>query len=73
MALLVGVGSSALGLVIGAPSAATAGVVRGWSDEAVMRVMDALFAFPATLLAIALAGMLGPGLTNTIIAIGVSL
>ncbi len=58
VALLVGAGSSALGLVIGAPLGATAGFVRGWSDEAVMRVMDALFAFPATLLAIALAGPL---------------
>jgi peptide/nickel transport system permease protein len=72
VALAVGIGSSAIGLAGGAPLGALAGILRGWAGEIIMRVMDALFAFPAILLAIALAGMLGPGLANTMIAIGVA-
>lgn len=40
-------------------------------DNAVMRVMDIMFAFPSLLLALAIVAVLGPGLTNAIIAIGI--
>ena len=72
VALLVGGVSAGLGLAIGGPLGALAGFFRGWADEGIMRVMDGLFAFPATLLAIAIVGMLGPGLANAILAIGVA-
>jgi peptide/nickel transport system permease protein len=72
LALLVGVSAVGLGLALGAPLGAVAGFARGWVDEAIMRLMDGLFAFPATLLAIAIVGVLGPGLANTVIAIGVA-
>jgi len=45
-----------------------AGYYRGWIGSFVMRLMDVFFAFPAVLLAIAIAAILGPGLLNVIIA-----
>lgn len=72
LALLVGGTAVAVGLAVGAPLGALAGFAGGWADEAIMRLMDGLFAFPATLLAIAIVGALGPGLANTMLAIGVA-
>lgn len=50
-----------------------AGYFRGVLGEAVMRVLDVLFAFPLVLLAIAVAAVLGAGLGNVTIAIGIGL
>ena len=72
LALVVGAAAVAIGLAAGAPLGAVAGFAGGWADEAIMRLMDGLFAFPATLLAIAIVGALGPGLTNAVLAIGVA-
>lgn len=60
-----------IGLAIGLPTGLLAGYYGGWTDHIIMRVMDALQAFPAVLLAIVIAAILGPGLTNTMIAIGI--
>ncbi len=46
-----------------------AGYAGGWADEALMRVTDIFFAFPALILAMAIAGALGPSLQNALIAI----
>jgi dipeptide transport system permease protein len=54
-----------LGIVIGL----VAGYFRGWIDTAIMRVMDIILAFPSLLLALVLVAVLGPGLTNAMIAI----
>jgi peptide/nickel transport system permease protein len=48
-----------------------AGYLRGWVDEALMRVTDIFFAFPSLILAMAIAGALGPSLQNALIAVGV--
>lgn len=58
-----------LGVLIGLPSA----YIGGALDMIVMRIMDILFAFPIVLLAVAVAGILGPGIVNQIIAIAVVL
>lgn len=50
----------ALGVAIGTIS----GFVGGWLDDLLMRVVDVLLAFPSFLLALAVVGILGPGLTN---------
>ncbi|MGW0802545.1 ABC transporter permease [Nonomuraea sp. NPDC002799] len=50
-----------------------AGLGRRWLENAVMRSLDVLFAFPAVLLAIAVAASLGAGLTSSIIALSVIL
>lgn len=60
-------GAVAIGLMIGI----TAGFFGGWLDEIAMRIMDVLLAFPYLLLAIAIVAMIGPGLINVMIAIGV--
>jgi peptide/nickel transport system permease protein len=57
--------SFGLGTLIGTFS----GYFGGWTDNLVMRGADLLFAFPAILLALAIAAALGPGTRNTIIAI----
>jgi peptide/nickel transport system permease protein len=48
-----------------------AGYTGGWLDEGLMRLTDVFFAFPALILAMAIAGALGPSLTNAMIAIAV--
>lgn len=69
ISLFVGVsvviGSSLVGGLIGL----LAGYLGGWADEIMMRVTDVFFAFPALILAMAIAGALGPSLQNALIAI----
>ncbi len=48
-----------------------AGFFRGWVDALIMRVMDVILAFPSLLLALVLVAVLGPGLTNAMIAIAI--
>ena len=57
------------GVVIGV----LAGYYRGWLDTAIMRLMDIILAFPSLLLALVLVAILGPGLTNGMIAIALVL
>ena len=59
-------------LVIGIPLGAIAGTFGGWVDNVIMRITDVFLSFPPLLLAIARVTLLGPGLTNAIIAIVVS-
>ena len=73
MSLLAGVMPVAIALVVGGILGITAGFVGGWSNVIIMRVMDIFYALPLVLLAIAIAGTLGPGLNNAIIAISVVL
>lgn len=57
--------------VIGTLLGLFAGFYRGWVDNVLMRVMDVLLAFPSILLALAIVGALGPGLTNAVIAVAI--
>lgn len=50
-----------------------AGFYRGFWGEAIMRVLDIFFAFPMVLLAIAIAAVLGPGMTNVMLAVSIVL
>jgi peptide/nickel transport system permease protein len=56
----------------GLPIGVMAGMAGGIVDKVLMRITDALLSFPAIVLALAIAGVLGGGLTNAMIAIGVS-
>jgi len=56
---------------VAVPLGLVAGYFRGWSDSVIMRTMDALFAFPALTLALAVAALLGPSLVNASIAIAI--
>jgi ABC-type dipeptide/oligopeptide/nickel transport system permease subunit len=53
------------------PLGLIAGYAGRWADAAIMRVMDALFTFPPLTLALAVAALLGPNITNASIAIGI--
>ncbi len=63
--------SVALSLVLGSVLGLLAGYFGGGLDLVIGRVMDVLFSFPALLLAIAIAAMLGPGVRNAALAIAV--
>ncbi|CDX58996.1 putative peptide transporter permease subunit: membrane component of ABC superfamily [Mesorhizobium plurifarium] len=65
---LVAVG---IGMGIGVPLGAFAAARGGLADEALMRVNDLVFAFPALLSAIMITAIFGPGAVNAIIAIGI--
>jgi peptide/nickel transport system permease protein len=69
----VGVGVVAVGLSlgVGVTLGLVAGYRGGWVDEALMRVMDGLLAFPALVLALAITAALGPNLRNAMLAIGI--
>ena len=69
--LLVGLVSVGIALTAGVALGLVAGFYGRWVDDVVMRAMDVLFAFPAILLAIAILAVLGPGIVNVMIAIGV--
>ena len=69
--ILVGVIAVGIGLALGAALGLLAAARGGWVEEAVMRLADFTFAFPALLLAIMLTAVFGPGMVNAIIAIGI--
>lgn len=55
--------------VVGTILGVVAGYFGGWVDKIIMRIADMMISFPGLVLAIAIAGMLGPNLTNAVIAI----
>jgi peptide/nickel transport system permease protein len=60
-----------LALIVGVPLGIISGFYGSWQDSVIMRLIDFQLAFPATLLAIVIAGTLGPSLRNAMIAVGV--
>jgi peptide/nickel transport system permease protein len=68
--IAVGVIAVGIGLVIGTAFGLLAAAERGWVEEAIMRLADFGFAFPAILSAIMLTAVFGGGMVNAIIAIG---
>ncbi len=58
-------------IVLGVPIGLLAGYLGGWFDEVVSRIIDTLLSFPAIVLAIAVTGALGIGLTNAMISVGI--
>jgi len=70
VSLEVGLISIGLSLVGGVPLGLVAGYFGGRVDDLLMRIMDAMFAFPALVLALAITAALGMGIGNAMIAIG---
>lgn len=70
--LLAGIVSVLIALAIGVPFGLLAGWYGGWIDAVISRVTEAMLACPFLILAIAFAAVLGPSLTNAMIAIGLS-
>jgi peptide/nickel transport system permease protein len=71
LSLVVGISTVSFAIILGTVLGAIAGYFGGWWDIAIMRVMDVLLAFPSLLLAIAIVTVLGPGLINALLAIGI--
>jgi peptide/nickel transport system permease protein len=58
-------------IALGVPVGLLIGFVGGWLDEIVSRFIDALLSFPPIVLAIAVTGVLGIGLTNAMLSVGI--
>lgn len=71
VSLLVGLGVVALSALLGVIVGGMGAFAGGWVDLLLVRVIDVFLAFPGILLAIALAGIMGPGIDNLIIALAV--
>lgn len=70
-AMAVATAAVGIGLLAGVPLGLLAAARRGWVDEAVGRLVDLTFAFPAVLSAILITALTHPGAINAIVAIGI--
>ena len=68
---MVAIGVVTISLIVGTLIGAVSGYLGGWFDHLVTRIIDIFLAFPGILLAIAMAGILGPGVENVVIALAV--
>lgn len=73
ISLIVGIGSAALGSIIGVAIGLATGYIGGWFDLIMQRVIDIMQALPLLVMALLMAAALGPSLTNTVIAIAIPL
>ncbi len=71
ISMSVGLISVGISLLVGLPLGAIAGYFGGRTEQAIMRTMDMILAFPSLVLAMAIATALGRGLTSALIAVGV--
>lgn len=71
ISLQVGIVAVGIALIIGVPFGLVAGYWGGWIDGFIMRLIDALLAFPTLVLALAISAALGANLRNAMIAIGI--
>ena len=69
--LFIGFTTVTFAIIVGTLLGAVAGYFGGWVEDVIMRMMDVLLAFPSLLLAIAIVAVLGPGLQNTLLAVGI--
>jgi peptide/nickel transport system permease protein len=71
--LMVGVVALAIAAIVGMAAGLTAAYFGGWVNAIIMRFIDALMAFPLIVLALLIASMLGGGLRNVMIALGIGM
>jgi peptide/nickel transport system permease protein len=71
ISLRVGIIAVSLAMVVGSTVGLASGFLGGMTDIVAMRIIEVMMAFPATLLAIGIVATRGPGLDNTMLAIGV--
>jgi peptide/nickel transport system permease protein len=70
--IVAGALATLLAMVVAVPIGLVAGYYRGAVDMVIMRINDALLAFPFLVLAVGLAAILGPSLVNAALSIGLS-
>lgn len=71
LSLIIGFSTVSFAIVVGTLLGLAAGYIGGSVDNVIMRTLDVLLAFPSLLLAIAIVTVLGPGLINALLAIGI--
>lgn len=71
LSLPLGVSIVLVAIIVGASIGAIAGYLGGWVDNILMRFMDVILGFPALLLALSIAYVLGAAIQNTLIAVAV--
>jgi ABC-type dipeptide/oligopeptide/nickel transport system permease subunit len=71
LSLQIGLATITFAILIGGLIGAVAAYAGGWVDNLLMRSMDVLMAFPSLLLAIAIVAVMGTGLINALLAIGI--
>jgi peptide/nickel transport system permease protein len=71
ISIRIGVFAVGFAIVLGATIGAISGFLGGFFDSVVMRVMDIMLAFPTILLALVIVAVIGPGLFNAMIAVGI--
>ena len=69
LSLVMGIVPVALAFVVGTSIGIVAGFLGGKVNMAVMRTLDVFYAFPSVLLAVAISGAMGPGLSNSLMAL----
>ena len=69
--LFIGFAAVGVGLAIGVPLGSVCGYYGGWLDLVIQRVIDVFLSFPGFLLALSLVAVLGVGITNVILAVGI--
>lgn len=72
LSLSIGFLTTSIGLLAGGFLGALAAFYGGWIDNVIMRFMDVILAIPGFIFAIALVTVLGPSLTNLMIAVGIN-
>lgn len=72
LTIQVGVIAVGISLTVGTLMGLVAGYARGWTERVLMRLVDVVFSFTETLIALAAVAVLGPSLTNAMIAVGIA-
>ena len=70
--LLIAIGTVAIGTIVGPAIGAVTGYFGGMMDEILMRIIDALFAFPSILLALVIVSVFGTGWIQLLVALGIA-
>ncbi len=71
LSLIAALQAVGIAFLLGLVPGFVAGYTRGWIDVVVMRITDALVCLPSLILALAIVGVLGPSLSNAMVALGV--
>jgi peptide/nickel transport system permease protein len=69
LSLFMGITPVIVAFFVGSTIGIVAGYTGGWLNSVIMRTIDVFYAFPSVLLAIALSGVLGAGITNSLISL----
>lgn len=73
LSLMTGLGAVGIALASGLVLGLLSGMLGGWGDLLIMRVVDVMLAFPSILMALVVVAVLGQGIVNVMVAVGISL